>query len=110
MRLLVGSEASARSADLFIPVPLSLFWVQASSTPTLVPIPEGAKYVLFSFPDGNYGVAYGSDNVQAEIPSSSGVPDNLDDWNPSQRVLKGDKTHMSIVAPTNHNGMVSFYG
>lgn len=109
MRQLAGGVASIRAADQFIPVPLSLYWVEVSSSPTLVPIPEGAKYVVFSFPDGNYGVAYGSDNIQAEIPSASGVPDNLDDWNPSQRVLNEDKAYMSLVSPTTHAGMLSFY-
>jgi hypothetical protein len=109
MRNLIGSTGSGRMADDFIPVPLSMYWVEASSSPTLIPIPEGAKYVIFSFPDGNYGVAYGSDNVTAEIPGASGIPDALDDWNPSQRLLPMDKAYMSIVSDTSHNGMLSCY-
>lgn len=109
MRNLIGSGGSGRIADDFIPTPLSTFWVEVSSAATLVPIPEGARFAVFSFPDGNYGVHYGTDTVEAEIPSSSGVPTNLSDWCPSQRLLNPSNTHMSIIGTDAHVGMVSFY-
>ncbi len=108
MRNLLGSTVGVGNAA-FIPTPLSSYWVELTSSPTLVPIPAGAKYAVFSFPDGNYGVVYGDENVEAEIPSTSGIPTALNDWNPSQRLLSPTNTHMSMIAPEAHDGLVSFY-
>jgi hypothetical protein len=111
MRTLITNESSSRRADFFIPNPESNYWVQASGVPVLVPIPPEARYVVFSFPDGNYGVKYGDSSVVAALPSTTGETTDIHDLNPSQRHLPGGEyTHLSLVGNTNHAGLITFYG
>lgn len=111
MRTLVASESSARRSDFFIPASESRYWAEISSVPTLIPIPEEARYIVFSFPDGSYAVKYGDDSVEVAIPSATGETEDLHDFNPSQRSLPaGEYTHLSIVGLGNHSGLITFYG
>lgn len=109
MRNLVANEASARRADAFVTVGSDRFWCELSSSPTLVPIPAGTKYILFSFPDANYAVKYGDVSVVASYPSVSGITTDIHDINPAQRYVPEDATYMSIIAREPHDGLVSFY-
>lgn len=109
-RLLASGDGTLNRTDDFIPAAIDSFWVQASSNPTLVPVPAASKYVLYSFPDGNYGVKYGlNSDVVAALPTGSGLTTDIDEWNPAQRVLSPSITHLSIIAPAGHDGMVTFY-
>lgn len=111
MRNLSTTDLGMKHALDFIPCSDTNYWaVLDAGTALLVEIPAGAKYIIFEIPDKNYGVKWGDSSVEAQLPSSAGLTDLIDDYNPAMRSVPASATHLSIISAEAQSGMLSFYG
>lgn len=112
-------SVDSRAAYFLPPSNDNYFVVLAANVAQRIAIPIGAKFAVFSFPDGNFGIKFGDNAVAAAIPGASGAAPNLDAYCPGQIEIKDGRdtngaftppTHLSIVSAAAHSGLITFYG